>query len=287
MIIREKPRAIDLIFALRGSILPRVLPKIVVLVLVSSSVVWLHKEWGWLPEAGPFAFTVFGIALSLALGFRNNTAYDRWWLARTHWGGLLTDARTMPRELEMFLAGEDRRREILRLVLAFLHLHRADLRQLPIAQQGGPQSPDAALDQIATLLSKAREAGAIDSFGLRSLSERIGRMAIHQTANERIANTPLPYVYSLLIYRSTWAFGLLLPLGLVGPTGWLTPLFMALFGYMFFGLAEVTEELSDPFGPTPNALALDAICRAAEISLAPHLGETAPPPLAPTNFFLS
>ena len=31
----------------------------------------------------------------------------------------------------------------------------------------------------------------------------------------------------------------------------------------------------------------DAICRAAEISLAPHLGEAAPEPLTPRDYFLS
>ena len=57
--------------------------------------------------------------------------------------------------------------------------------------------------------------------------------------------------------------------------------------YVFLGLAEVTEDLAHPFGTTPNALPLDAICRAAEISLAPHLGEEAPEPMKAKNFYLS
>ena len=56
--------------------------------------------------------------------------------------------------------------------------------------------------------------------------------------------------------------------------------------YTFFGLAEVTEELAHPFGLTANALPLDAICRAAEISLAPHLDEAPPPPLLPVGYRL-
>ena len=69
-------------------------------------------------------------------------------------------------------------------------------------------------------------------------------------------------------------------------TAKLTPLFAGIVAYTFFGLAEVTEELTHPFGPTANALPLDAICRAVEISLAPHLNEPAPPPLAPVAFRL-
>jgi putative membrane protein len=67
----------------------------------------------------------------------------------------------------------------------------------------------------------------------------------------------------------------------------MTPVFVGIVGYMFLGLAEVSEELSHPFGLTPNALALDAICRTAEISLAPHLGEEAPAPMRAKDFFLS
>lgn len=61
---------------------------------------------------------------------------------------------------------------------------------------------------------------------------------------------------------------------------------MGIVAYVFLGLAEVSEELSQPFGETLNALPLDAICRTAEISLAPHLGRTPPPPLLPKNFHL-
>ena len=44
--------------------------------------------------------------------------------------------------------------------------------------------------------------------------------------------------------------------------------------------------MTGSFGTTLNALPLDAICRAAEISLAPHLNEAAPEPLQPQDFRL-
>lgn len=296
MIVRDAPRPLDLIFALRGSILPRVMPHIALLVVLSAAMAWLHEEYGLFPEVGALGFTVFGLALSLSLGFRNNAAYDRWWEARKLWGGLLSDTRALSREVELFVADETRRHAMLRLSLAFLHLHRVNLRNLPgdptaRALAGdlldAPHPPDAALDRLAALISEGHRAGAIDGFGLRALSERLGTMAQQQSACERIATTPLPYVYALLIYRGTWLFCLLLPLGLIGSAGWLTPLFMGVVGYVFFGLAEVAEELGHPFGQTPNGLPLDSICRAAEIALAPHLGEDAPPQMLPVAYFLS
>ena len=67
----------------------------------------------------------------------------------------------------------------------------------------------------------------------------------------------------------------------------MTPVYVAIIAYVFFGLAEVTEELAHPFGQTQNALPLDAICRVVEISLSPHLGQTAPRPIVPENYVIS
>jgi len=239
---------------------------------------------------------VLGVALSLFLGFRNNAAYDRWWEARKLWGGLLADLRALAREAELFVADEALRRHLLRKALAFLHLHRANLRRLPddpVARERGgafadaPHPPDAALDSMTADIAKAGRAGTIDGFGLRALGERLASITAQQAGCERIVLTPLPFVYSLLIYRTIWLFCLLLPFALVSTAGWLTPIFVAIAGYVFLGLAEVTEELSHPFTTSANGLPLDAICRAAEISLAPHLGEAPPRVVRPKDYFLS
>ena len=295
MIIRDKPRLRDLVFAVRGSVLPHILPNLLVLIAVTAGMVWVERRWQVLPHADGTAFTVFGIALSLFLGFRNNAAYDRWWEARKLWGGLLADLRALAREVAVFVPDPALRQGLLRQALAFLHLHRANLRRLTgdaeaLARapelQDHPHPPCGALDLMAADLAAARADGRIDGFGARSLTGRLANIALQQAGCERIAATPLPYVYSLLIYRTTYLYCLLLPLALIQPAGWLTPVFVGIVAYVFLGLAEVTEELSHPFGTTLNALPLDAICRAAEISLAPHLGEAAPPPLRPVNFHL-
>jgi putative membrane protein len=247
------------------------------------------------PTVDATSFTVFGVALSLFLGFRNNAAYERWWEARRLWGGLLADLRAFAREARVFVRDEPMRCEMLELALAFLHLHRTSLRR-QTADVGGlsrlgdlievPHSPDAALDRLGVLVAEALERGSIDGFGARTLSARLGSMALHQAGCERIAGTPLPYVYSLLIYRTAYLYCLLLPLALIGTAGWLTPFLVAVAAYVFLGLAEVSEELSQPFGDNLNALPLDALCRMAEISLAPHLGRSAPPSIHPKNFHL-
>lgn len=295
MIVRDKPGPFELLLAVRGSVLPQIAPKIALFAALAAGMVWVDRHLMVLPRADGTAFTVFGIALSLFLGFRNNAAYDRWWEGRRLWGGLLADMRAFAREVEVFVPDEGARRGMLREALAFLHWHRVQLRGLRDDPQamargagfaGAAHPPDAVLDALNARLAAAHRAGMVDGFGARALSARLGGIALAQAGCERIAATPLPYVYSLLIYRTSTLYCLLLPLALVGNAGWLTPLFVAIVAYVFLGLAEVTEELSHPFGNTLNALPLDAICRAAEISLAPHLGEEPPAPLTAVNFHL-
>lgn len=296
MIIRDKPRKLELLFALRGSIVPVIAPRILFLMAVSLIVVLLHEWVRPFPSFSESAFTIFGIALSLFLGFRNNAAYERWWEARKLWGGLLADLRALARETDIFMQSRERRWEILHLAMAFIHLHRCNLRrlrddararELAAALLDAPHPPCAAMDLMGDCVRRAHADGAMDGFGARALAERLASITVQQAACERIATTPLPYVYSLLIYRTTYAYCMLLPLALVNTAGWITPLLVGIVAYVFLGLAEVSEELAHPFGTTPNALPLDAICRAAEISLAPHVGRPAPPPLAARDYYLS
>lgn len=294
LIVRDKPQIWDLLTALRGSIVPRIALPVAFLAALATLAVALDHQTGLLPRLDGSAFAVFGIGLSLFLGFRNNAAYDRWWEARKLWGGLLADTRSLAREVDVFVADPTTRISILQTALAFLHLHRMNLRRLPIDATAGltefagtPHPPCAALDALAARVASAHRAAQIDGFGARALTTRLSAIAAQQAGCERIANSPLPFVYSLLIYRTTYLYCLMLPMALTASTGWMTPVFVAVVAYMFLGLAEVTEELSHPFASTPNGIAMDAICRAAEISLAPHLGQEAPPALQPVNHYLS
>src|SRR5690606_41118967 len=41
---------------------------------------------------------ILGTALAIILGFRNSSAYDRWWEARKIWGGVVNESRTFTRQ---------------------------------------------------------------------------------------------------------------------------------------------------------------------------------------------
>ncbi|HEY9037664.1 MAG TPA: bestrophin family ion channel [Roseovarius sp.] len=293
MIIRDKPELLQLLFSVRGSVLPRILPRVAFVTAFAAGLVWLDQTYLPLPHTDAAPFAVFGIALSLFLGFRNNAAHDRWWEGRKLWGQLIADVRSLAREAEIFLPDRADRHRILRLAIGFAHAHRLNLRQLPatsapaewlsVPDTAQPHPPCAMLDQMG----RAVTGTAPDGFARRALAERLASIARAQAGCERIATTPLPYVYSLLIFRTTYLYCGLIPFGLMDTAGWLTPIFVAIMAYIFIGLAEVTEELAHPFGETVNGLPLDAMCRTMEISLAPHLDMPAPAPLKADRFYLS
>jgi len=47
--------------------------------------------------------TVLAAAIGVLLAFRNNSAYDRWWEARTLWGALVNTSRSFARQVLTFL----------------------------------------------------------------------------------------------------------------------------------------------------------------------------------------
>jgi len=303
MIVRDKPSAWRLLFLMKGSIVPLILPQIAVITLFSVAVKYsYHTGYVDLSSITMAPFAVFGIALSLFLGFRNNASYDRWWEARRHWGQLVYDVRSLGRTTETLIgADHPQRKALLHDVLAFSHFLRGSLRKKSVSEEAARFIGKEAAEQAASAINPAdfmlrrmgqrlgslyRE-GDIDSIGARALDERLTAIAAGQAANERSASTPRPVAYSLLVHRTAYLYCFLVPFGLASSVGWFAPFFAAVVAYVFFGLDALSEELENPYGCEPNDLPLNALCRVNEISVAEALNETPPEPLKPVNYQLS
>ena len=301
MIVRDHPSSLQLFFVMQGSIVPTIIGKILGVGVLSMAVLLVDLHLINLPHISMAAMGIFGVALSLFLGFRNNAAYDRWWEARKLWGSMIADVRNLGRHMRIFVGNEDDRARILSCAVAFAHLHRGFLRNTDvsddIAQWIGEekaaamlahQNPaDAALRSMADQIRKLSERDDVSGFGQLTISQTLSSVALAQAGCERILTTPLPFVYSLLIRRTTYLYCWLLPFALIESTGWIAPLFSAVVAYVFFGLQTVTNELDLPFRDVQNGLPLDAMCRVIEISVSEALGQPAPKPLTPENYILT
>ncbi|SEO51389.1 putative membrane protein [Methylobacterium sp. UNC300MFChir4.1] len=297
MIVRTRPNLLTLLFTLRGSIVPRVAPKLAGIVAVSCAVVWAESRWPALfpVSAGVTPFTVVGLALSIFLSFRNNACYERWWEARKHWGNLIGEVRNLARALPALLPEREAALQLRRLS-AFAHGLHARLRDLdeaaavdrtsPGSDLSGPNPTDSVLAAITRDLAALTRAGRLSDIQFGLLEARIEALSGVHTACERLANTPLPFAYTLLVYRTAWLYCLLLPVGLTGSLGWATPVVVALVAYTFFGLDALGDELEEPFGTEPNDLPLDAMVRAVDRIVHHALGEPMPQALAPDGYWL-
>ena len=65
---------------------------------VAVAVAYVFAGWKWvaLPD---IPLSIFGGVIGVIAGFRNTSAYSRWWEARTIWGGIVNNSRSFAREL--------------------------------------------------------------------------------------------------------------------------------------------------------------------------------------------
>lgn len=268
---------------------------------VACAVVWAHGQlflWKVTLNASPFS--LMGVALAIFLGFRINASYDRYWEARKHWGAILVEARNLSRHsLTLVTPPQDVRPFVLGLV-GFAAALRNQLRGLPSTHETEDLLPDDLRQQITqarsapTLilvwlgqwLQARREAGQLNPTLALKMEGSLDNLSMAQGSCERIANTPLPFTYSVILHRSAYMYCTLLPFGLVDSIGVMTPLVVCFVSYTFFALEALSDEIEEPFGTLGNDLALNAMVASIDGSLRELLGDVPPPALQPDENFI-
>ena len=306
MIVRPHLHWFRLLFVWRGSVLPYIAARLV-LVLAVSVISVACRDW-WLSAHGDSSlsippFTLMGVSLAIFLGFRNSVSYERYWEARKQWGALLIAARALTRQVASF-AANDRvlQKYVVRTLAAFAYALKHQLRatdpredllcrlDTPALERAGAArfTSSVILLGLAQRLAAAQKAGAISEWQLQSMDRNLNLLTEAGGACERIANTPIPYTYRVLMNRTVMIYCLLLPVGLSSTIGWLTPLVATFVAYTFLALDVIGEQIEEPFGTEPNDLALAAMCHGIEVSICEMVGEMplSQPPEA-KNYVLS
>ena len=136
------------------------------------------------------------------------------------------------------------------------------------------------MDQLRAMLAQANRQGRLSDTGLWTCDQQLNEINHCIGASERIASTPIPFAYGVLLHRTVYIYCLLLPFGLVDAIGVATPLISVFVSYTFLALEAIASEISLPFACSPNGLALDAISLEIERSLLELAGEPLPPAAA-------
>ena len=165
--------------------------------------------------------SVLGIAASVFIGFRNTTAYNRWWEARTLWGGIIINSRTLHNGLTSVDTGSPGMAPILdrmrRRQVRYCWQLAAEMRRIapvPGAVELTPEDPPSA-DATDLMNRQSADVAALIDGGYIDDQARLVLMTSNtgtvtaQSGLERIRNEPIPVHYDFFIRALAWFFGVM------------------------------------------------------------------------------
>jgi ion channel-forming bestrophin family protein len=258
-------------FAWRGTVLSRLAPRVAGYGLLASGITAASVYGAPLPEFGPLAHSLMGVALGMLLVFRTNASYDRYWEGRKRWGGVVNASRNLMRRAAAFAGHADGLGPLVGAYSFALKQHlRRNTDLAEVADTGGEPLAAAALEftnppaRVALDMSRwiaARvTAGELSDELARTLEENVGELLDHQGACERILKTPVPFAYVAQIRQLLMVYLLTLPLVLVPAMEWAAIPALMLISFGLLGIEEAGVEIEDPFGLDSNDLPLDDLC---------------------------
>jgi ion channel-forming bestrophin family protein len=255
--------------------------------------------------AFPFSITaILGSALAIFIAFRNNSAYGRWWEARTLWGGIVNSSRVLTRLIITFTdshahqPGYDRssserfKKEMVFLCIAWVHALRLHLREQESWEEIKPYIPESDFETMLAIRHKpnfihlimgkkiyrAMAEGILGGFDSFQLEGQLLALTNYQGGCERIKNTPLLRQYDYFTRLFLYVFILVLPFTLIGDfskidISFLMPPVAILISFVFSIISKVGEVNEDPFENRITDVPLTSLCNTIEINLLEMLGE--------------
>lgn len=276
------------------------------LVLVSGyaiGVAVLYKVFHFTHLAIPLSIPmIMGTVISLLLAFRSNQAYDRWWEARTIWGAIVNDSRSLARQINSFVTAPESGEQALFFRSRFIRRQIAWCYSLSRSLRGQESlygvekfltrsdmlhmrnfnnASLAILELHGQELQKALQHGWVSSYQQVEIDKTLSRLCDAMGKCERIKNTIFPATYSLYIHFSLLFFFLLLPFAVVDFFGFMSVPVVIAIAAVFFLIEKMAIHLQDPFENKPTDTPMTAICFTIErdlkqlISEQPHPAEVA------------
>ncbi|AKK28531.1 bestrophin family ion channel [Mycobacterium sp. EPa45] len=165
--------------------------------------------------------SVLGIGASVFIGFRNTTAYNRWWEARTLWGNVIINSRATYNALCSVDSGAPEMAGIVsrmrRRQVRYAWQLAADLRKIPALPGVADLTPEDPADINATdlMTRQAVDIQTLSAKGHIDDQARVMLMSVNtalvtaQSGLERIRNEPIPLQYEVFIRGLAWFFAVM------------------------------------------------------------------------------
>ncbi|WP_247215924.1 bestrophin family ion channel [Synechococcus sp. C9] len=267
---------------LRGSVLPRIAPRIVLFMGYSALIVF-SRQMGWkLPISilGELTSNVaYNLVLGLLLVFRTNNSYDRYWEGRKAWGQIVISLRNLARTMQVSIPVQNeqewqQKKRAFQLLIAFPIAVKLHLRENPDNQELTDfltPAERATLDQVPNrpiyitlwlqdYFQKQVAHQRLDSNRAWELDDSVNQLIQGLATCERIVSTPLPMAYVIYLKQLILVYCLALPWGLKPELGWAMVLIVGVVAFILMGVEELAREIENPFGLDVNDLPLEDLC---------------------------
>jgi len=251
-------------------------------ILTYAVVIGIADQYSFLANISiPIGATaVIGTALSLLLAFRTSQAYERWWEARTVWGSIVNDSRTLMRQV-MYFVQPNNEKEIEAFAnrqIIWCYALGESLRKLPFSQKvqayiddqkiTDKNVPNAILNQHSNALSNL----GISEFKQIQIDATLSRLCDAMGKCERIKNTVFPKSYSLLVHFLIYVFATLLPFGLEDKYVAVEVFLTTLLPAVFIAIERTAIILQDPFENAPTDTPVTSLATTIEINIKEMIG---------------
>lgn len=273
--------------------------------LLISLVVYLVYYSLEIKASLPFSISaILGSALAIFIAFRNNSAYSRWWEARTQWGGIINSSRILARLIITFADSHSHqenydaeksnrfKRELIYHLISWSHALRIHLRSQNNWDELKKFMDEAEFNQLMNSNNKvniiqvmmgrkiyqAMAKGTLGGFDSFQMEGQLMALANYQGACERIKNTPLLRHYDYFTRLFLFAFIALLPFTLIGDFAKMEIEIMVVpisvfISFVFAIIGKVGEVNEDPFENRITDVPLDSLCNTIERDLKEMLNE--------------
>lgn len=276
-------------------VLGKIRTELILVLAYSIAFALIHYYYNGVDVEIPIAIPgIVGTIISLLLAFKSNQAYDRWWEARIVWGAVVNDSRSLLRQVIAFYKDPDFSAEANNFKERFAARQAAWCFSLAQSLRGRDpikpikkmlteeelafvkkhkHIPNALLLLHARELTKATNAGKINTYQQVEIDNTLTRLCDSMGKCERIKNTIFPTTYSMYIRFTLYLFIFLLPFGIADQLGWLQVPVVTLIGAAFFLIEKMAIHLQDPFESRPTDTPMTVISQNIEKNLLEMVNE--------------
>jgi putative membrane protein len=236
--------------------------------------------------------SVFGLAVAFFLGFRMNSAYDRWWEARKIFGELTNNTRSSTAKIYAYYSNRENFKEtkqpdlkneahqLIELSILYIrqlknemHNHfkpNFDEQTIGIINEFKINVSNKISNEILVALTKSIE----DHFASKAniekgdLMQHINRFYDIQGKAERIKNTPFLMIYSTFTKIMVSFYVILIPLfigdidlgGEASGFEFLAIPIMVIISTAFLTINKLANLFGEPFSENKTSVSIDDIC---------------------------